>query len=588
MQIPKNLCIIKVVYGIFNETVQKGMNVSMKKNAFLISILAAVLSLNSLVAAAPTASPKASPVAEATTKTEKKATASPEAKEDKKASDSTEKKSSKESDTKKTSTDTNKKSDEKKTDKKSEDSEKKSEEEETQKTDPAVFPVPRAKAAVVIDANSGDVIYALNSEEKMFPAGTSNIMTAIIALENTNLADYYEVTEAALEPVTYTQPQLGMKVGESYSVEQLLYAILVNSCNDAANTLAIGVSGSIDAFVQKMNDKAAELGLTGTHFANPSGLHDENHYTTAYDLAKLAQYAMKNSSFMKITSTQKYVFPATAYRKTDKTILSTNHLISRYKYPYHYYANATGVKSGNSTEAGYCLAASAVKGKLNVLSVVMGCENEDVKEGAYSFVDTAKIFDYVFENYQSVLLAKKGDVIHDSKVKEAKDSTRLALTVSEDIYTTLKKTADPDMIQSSVDVTGEMKAPIVQGDYFGTVTYMYNGHELRKADLVAANEVKRDFIIHIINSVLGFIFHPVVLIILAFLIFVWARIRINRNRKRRLRHSKMAYYRNGNPPVRARRDGNRSQTADGDRRTSPRRGPEDSGTSGSSYTRRRR
>lgn len=401
------------------------------------------------------------------------------------------------------------------------------------------FPVPNAQSAIVLDSKSGDVIYALDADKRVYPAGTTNIMTAMLVLENKNLADTCTVTKEALAGITYDQPQLGIVEGETFTVEQLLYAIILNSNNDASNTLAISVAGSIDAFVALMNQKTQELGLLGTNFVNPSGYHNENHYTTAADIATLSQYAMKNQHFAKIVSTQKYTFPPSNMRSAEKTILSTNHLVSRYKYPYHYYANATGLKSGNSTEAGYCLAASAVKGNLSVISVVMGAPNSDAKDNAHSFVDTRAIFDYVFENYQAILLAKKGDVIHDTKVREAKNSTRLALTVEEDVYTTMKKTADPEIIKNEVTLAAEAQAPIEQGQLFGTVTYSYNERELRTVNLVAANEVKRDFILHIINSFLSFIFHPIVLIIIIAIVAIWARLRIVRNRKRRLRHSRM-------------------------------------------------
>lgn len=408
------------------------------------------------------------------------------------------------------------------------------------------FPVPNAESAIVLDSRSGDVIYALEADKRVYPAGLTNIMTAIVALENMNLADKCTVTKEALAGITYDQPQLGMKEGETYTVEQLLYAIILNSNNDASNTLAIAVSGSIDEFVNKMNEKARELGLSNTNFANPSGLQNENHYTTASDMALLAKYAMQNQSLVDIAKTQRYTFPPTSARSSEKTILSTNHLVSRYKYPYHYYPNATGLKSGNSTDAGYCLAASAVKNGFSVLSVIMGAPNTDANENAYSFRDTAAIFDYVFDAYQSVLLAKKGDVVHDSKVEEAKNSTRLALTVENDVYATMKKTADADLVKSNVEITEEAKAPIKQGQVFGTVNYTYNDRELTKVNLVAANEVKRDFIIHLINSVLGFIFHPIVVIILVIALYVWARLRIARNRKRRIRHSRMVSQQRGN------------------------------------------
>ncbi len=512
----------------------------MRKNRFATVILSLLLCTNTLVSATGKTTPKPSSSPSVT----QKATSSPNA--EKKSGESSSKKDSDES--------------------------------ETQKK--ASFPVPNAEAAIVLDANSGDVIYALDSDKKMYPAGTSNIMTAIIALENSNLADVCTVSKEALSNVTYDQPQLGMLEGEEYTVEQLLYAIILNSNNDAANTLAITVSGSIEAFVQKMNEKAAELGMSNTNFVNPTGLHNENHYTTAEDLAKLAKYAMKNPSYAKIASTQKYVFPATNLRSQEKTILSTNHLVSRYKYPYHYYANATGIKSGNSNDAGYCLAASAVKGKMNIISIIMGAKNEDAKDKAYSFVDTKAIFDYVFENYQTILLAKHGDVVHDSKVDEAKNSTRLALTVDEDVYVTMKKTADPDIITNEVNLTSETKAPIKQGDLFGTITYSYNGRELKTMHLIAANEVKRDFILHVINSVLGFIFHPIVLIILILIIAGWVRLRIVRNRKRRIRHSRMVSY-SGNGAARSAPRRSRPTSSVGSSSSSSRR-------TSSNYTRRRR
>lgn len=407
------------------------------------------------------------------------------------------------------------------------------------------FPVPNADSAIVLDAKSGDIIYALDSDKKVYPAGLTNIMTALLAVESKNLADTFQVTKEVSAGITYDQPQLGLQEGEVYTIEQLLHAVILNSNNDASNALAIAASGSVDEFVKKMNEKAKDLGLTGTNFVNPSGYHNENHYTTASDMAFLAKYALQNQDLANIAKTQKYTFPATGMRTSDKTILSTNHLVSRYKYPYHYYPNATGLKSGNSSEAGYCLAATAVKNGFTVLSVIMGAPNQDTNEKAYSFRDTAAIFDYVFDTYQSVLLAKKGEVIHDTKVTEAKNSTRLALTVEEDLYTTLKKTADAELIKNEVEITTEAKAPIEQGQAFGTVTYSYNDRELTKANLVAANEVKRDFILHLINSVLGFIFHPIVIIIVLAVLYIWVRLRIARNRKRRIRHSRMVSKRQG-------------------------------------------
>lgn len=398
------------------------------------------------------------------------------------------------------------------------------------------FPKPRADAAIVIDANSGDSIYAMESDKKLYPAGTSNIMTALIALEKASLGDTFTVTQEALQNVRYDQPQLGMKVGESYTLEQLLYAILLNSDNDAANTIAIGVSGTIDAFVDEMNKKAEDLGLTNTHFANPTGWQDANHYMSASDLAALARYAMQDSEFKNIVKTQKYDMQTP---HGPQTLLSTNHLVSRYKYPYHIYSGAIGVKSGNSADAGYCLVSAAEKNGLYIISVVMGCDNADAKDGAYSFIDTAKMLDYIFENYKSVLLAKKGDIVYDSKVSEAKDSTRVAITVENDVYITLKNTADANLITSEVNIIQELKAPIHVGDYFGTITYSYNGNTVKTVNVVAANEVKRDFFLHITGSLFHFIFNPIVLLIVLLVVAIWVRLNVVRNRKRKIRRKRL-------------------------------------------------
>jgi D-alanyl-D-alanine carboxypeptidase (penicillin-binding protein 5/6) len=428
------------------------------------------------------------------------------------------------------------------------------------------FPKPRAKSAVVIDANSGDTIYAQEAEKKLSPAGTSNIMTAVIALENASLGDAYTVTEDALANVKYDQPQLGIKVGETYTLEQLLYAILLNSDNDAANAIAIGISGTIDAFVEKMNKKAEDLGLSNTHFANPTGLQNENHYISAGDLAALARYAMQNPDFRNIVKTQKYDMQTP---HGAQTLLSTNHLVSRYKYPYHYYTGAIGIKSGNSADAGYCLVSAAEKNSLYIISVVMGCDNTDAKDGAYSFTDTAKMLDYIFENYKSVLLARKGDIVYDSKVSQAKDGVRVAITVEDDVYITLKNTADPDSITSEVNIIQDLKAPIHTGDYFGTVTYSYNGKTVKTANVVAANDVKRDFFLHIFGSIFGFIFNPIVLIIIIVIAAIWIRLNIVRNRKRRIRRKRLVSQGGANTSQNTRRT---SRTASGHSRSFDRYG----------------
>jgi D-alanyl-D-alanine carboxypeptidase len=157
-----------------------------------------------------------------------------------------------------------------------------------------------AGAAILIDSSTGKILYSKNENEKMYPASTTKIMTAILTLENCNLDDVVTVEYEAIASIPSGYSVAALQPGEQLTVEQLLQVMMVHSANDAANVLAYYISGSIESFATLMNTKAAELGLENTHFVNPSGAHDDNHYTTAYDLAKIMQYCMKNTVFRKL------------------------------------------------------------------------------------------------------------------------------------------------------------------------------------------------------------------------------------------------------------------------------------------------
>ena len=154
-----------------------------------------------------------------------------------------------------------------------------------------------SKAALLMDMNTGRMIYGKNVDVKMYPASTTKMMTCILALEMGNMADIVTANYQALASITLDDSQIGILIGEEFTFEQLVYGMMVQSANDAANVIAIHLAGSIDAFVELMNQKAQELGMTNTHFVNACGIHDDNHYTTARDLAILARYAMQNETF---------------------------------------------------------------------------------------------------------------------------------------------------------------------------------------------------------------------------------------------------------------------------------------------------
>ena len=506
------------------------------RNRILQMLIACILAASVVTPAlgAPSASPKPS----AKTKVEE-ASASPTAKASKKKADDADSNEKKETESPSEKKKNNDKDDEASDAKRESGKEKEDAEEEIK--DPSVYPELHAGAALLLDLNTGAVLYAENENKKMYPASTTKILTAILALEKGNLADTVIATEEAIEPITNEHSKLGILVGEEFTLEQLLYALLVSSANDAANVIAVHIGGSLDNFAEMLNARAQELGATGTHFTNAHGFHDDDHYTTASDLALFARHAMKNETFRELVAVKTHTLPPTNKHDEDRKISTTNHLISKYRNTKLFYQYANGIKTGNTDEAGNCLVASASKGNINLLSVVLGCENENTSDKAYSFTDTTALFDHVFENFQYHKLASAAEVLADSKVYEAKKRIRVTLGPKEDIEMILPNDTDVTKIQSETTLAEKIKAPIHQGDVLGKITYTLNGETLIETDLVALNDVKQDMIMHFINSILHFIFHPFVLIPVLAIAALLIYSEINRRKRRRRRRSRLTY-----------------------------------------------
>lgn len=207
-----------------------------------------------------------------------------------------------------------------------------------------------APVALLMDSASGKILYERNAREKRFPASTTKIMTAILALENRKLTDTATVSENAVSTVPYSYTIANLQIGEVLTFEQLLFVLLLPSANDAATVIAEDIAGSVEGFSDMMNTKAREIGCENTHFVNANGVHHEDHYSTAYDLALIGQYAMKNEQFRKLASTVQYILPATEkYDKNDRIFITTNRLINSSSSNYYQYA--TGVKTGYTDPA---------------------------------------------------------------------------------------------------------------------------------------------------------------------------------------------------------------------------------------------
>lgn len=406
-------------------------------------------------------------------------------------------------------------------------------------------PAPHAEAAILLDMKSGKVLYNKNENEKMYPASITKIMTAILTLESG--IDFSEVITAsadAINPITNKHSHMGILVGENLTVENLIYGMLVYSANDAANVLAIRIAGSLDAFVQMMNDKAIELGATNTHFANAHGFHDDNHYTTASDIALIARYAMQNETFRQIVKTDMYTMEATNKYRETRYLSSTNHLISRRRQANYYYKKAIGIKTGYTDESGYCLAAAAVDGDTELLSVVLNCHNitED-ESGLYSFIDTRSLFEYGFDNFKYIIIAANGTVVADSSVYEAKDNIRVTLTPKNDIGNILPIDIDMNEVKGESVINEEIAAPIKKGDVLGSITYTYKGEEIGTSELVAVNDVKKDYIIATIHLVIKTLTHPIFIILVLLILYLRFTAKNRRKRRRKNRRSKLKHVR---------------------------------------------
>ncbi len=355
----------------------------------------------------------------------------------------------------------------------------------------AAKPQVTAKAAILIDAQTGTVLYEKNSEKIMYPASTTKIMTALVALEavkneEVSLSQPLTLSEAAFKTLDADGSSIALKVGESMTLEGLLQGLLIASGNDAAVVIAEGIAGSEEQFVARMNEKAKELGLKNTTFVNPHGLHNENHVTTAYDMARLAREAMKNPVFRSIVECAHIYLPAT--NMSDKRyFINTNNLVSRMRYPYYFYDKATGIKTGSTDSAGYCLVSSAEDKGKSVVAVVFGAE--DV---AVSHNESKAILEYGFSDFSLRSLAKRDDIFGEVKVKQAADGTdHILLSAANNLEALFPKDGDPEKIEVVAEIPEKVYAPIYSGQKIGMAKFLYEGKEIGSVELCSTVEIKR-------------------------------------------------------------------------------------------------
>ncbi len=364
-----------------------------------------------------------------------------------------------------------------------------------------------SKYAILMDAHTGEVLYEENADTKRYPASITKIMTCLVVLENANLSD--QVSISNLDVNEKNAKKIGLISGEVILLEDLLYGFMLESGNDAGVALAMHVSGSVEAFAELMNQKAAELGMTNSHFVNPHGLHDSNHYVTARDMAKLAYEAMKNPTFRKIVGTWQYTPPKTNKHTQDKpwyplTWENSNRLISTSKSEaFRFngkYGRAIGIKTGYTGAAESTLVAAAVSpdGTQEVIAVVL----YDTQAGkwtdcitmfmyAFEFYDTLDVGDYLTADYTiSAHVDKAADEsVEDNLEMYVVPDKKAYITDTTAIIQSIKN--QPERFRKVENYPDTLVAPIEKDEEIGTIEYYFDGDSepILTCTLIAANEV---------------------------------------------------------------------------------------------------
>lgn len=342
-----------------------------------------------------------------------------------------------------------------------------------------------SESAILFETSTGNVLYSKNATEKLYPASTTKILTAIIAIESCELDEIATVSKNAVDLVPSGYSNGGLVAGEQLSIKDLLYALMLNSANEAANVLAEHISGSIEEFAKLMNQKAKELGCTNSNFLNTNGMHDDNHYTTAVDLGIIANYCMKNETFREIVSTTTYTLPSTnKYSKNDRIMRNTNQLINRSSK--YYLEEAIGIKTGFTSQAGNCLISSAKKDNIELISVTLKAGSSS-KESTYRFIDGKKLLEYGLNNFNFKTITAKGTIIDSVQIENAtKETQNLNIIIQEDITDFINN--DLEINETDIQINSDIEAPIKAGDIIGKISYSA-GDKTYTVNLIAETDV---------------------------------------------------------------------------------------------------
>lgn len=415
--------------------------------------------------------------------------------------------------------------------------------------DPSRAPDIVSNSAIVMDAATGQILYEKNIYDKKYPASITKIMTTILALDNNvDFNDTIIMSENAIWGIERDSTNIGLDVGEKITVEDCIYATMVKSANECAYAIAEYIAGDLESFSTLMNDKAAELGCENTHFVTPNGLHNDNHYTCAYDMALITKYALQNDTFREIAGTLSYTIPATNLSEEPTEIWNGNKMIN--STTSYYYEYCEGGKTGYTTKANNTLVTFAKKDNLELICVILDCDGAQ-----YAYTDSKALYNYCYNNYTYFYpLSDFSFESADEDVTETNiilknyysglDHDMINLTVDKDYFLLINKSTDTTQIEKEIKLYDEPDDNIL-----GEITFTYDGEQIGTTSITSTTPLlstqmtqeekktsssiwkKIGKIIVTILIVIG----ALLVILIIYMIFAACVRKIRRNRRKRYR-----------------------------------------------------
>lgn len=410
-----------------------------------------------------------------------------------------------------------------------------------------------AESAILVEAGTGEVLFEKDPDARRYPASITKVMTGLLVVEAIERGDLAMDNVITLGSDIYTGigvsgSTAGLQEGEMLTVRDLLNAALIPSANEACNALATAVAGSISAFVDRMNERAAELGMTNTHFVNPHGYHDDDHYTTARDISVMCVEAMSHADFREIVSSGTYTIPPTNLHDRERVLKDTNALVDDSKISGYRYQYAIGIKTGFTTPAGYCLASAAEKNHRMLIGVLLGgkywiSSDNTVIQDNY-FTESRRLLEYGFNNFSSKTVLDTIEPIGTVPVSLCKEQDYITVLPAQGITATLPNDLDPALFQRDVTLPDTLQAPIEKGQVLGTISISYEGRDFGTVDLVATTSLERSQFLYVLDRIawaLSFLWVKLLLLVVVLLILLLVLRRAIFGPSRRKRRRNQSY-----------------------------------------------